>query len=89
MNINESFLKYAASYSGIDGGDIGAEYWFMGMEWSKEEDIDGDYDEKSGIWKIKNRDDISENVNIAGWKLEEKMNELKKQFLKKIQIHLS
>ena len=76
MAVNKSFLKYAESYSGIDGGDIGAEYWFMGMEWSKAEDIDGDYDEKSGIWKIKNRDDISENINIAGWKLEEKMNEL-------------
>lgn len=76
MAVKKSFLKYAESYSGIDGGDIGAEYWFMGMEWSKEEDIAGDYDEKNGIWKIKNRDDISENVNIAGWKLEEKMNEL-------------
>lgn len=74
--VRDDFLRYAESYSGIDGGDVGAEYWFMGIEWSKEEDIKGDYDKKSDIWKIKSRDDISENVNIDGWKLEEKMNEL-------------
>ena len=42
MAVNKSFLKYAESYSGIDGGDIGAEQWCMGMEWSKAEDIDGE-----------------------------------------------
>ena len=82
MNINESFLKYAASYSGIDGGDINAEYWFMGMEWSNIDDIKDHYDEEKNIW-IEQTDFPDEEIDIEEkkegkdvWKLEKKMDEL-------------
>lgn len=72
----EDFLKYAASYSGIDGGDIDAEYWFMGMEWSDQSDIAGDYDFIHDKWreitKIPKYINIKENKNT--WKLENRLD---------------
>ena len=82
MAVNKSFLKYAASYSGIDGGDINAEYWFMGMEWSNIDDIKDHYDEEKNIW-IEQTDFPDEEIDIEEkkegkdvWKLEKKMDEL-------------
>ena len=82
MEINQSFLRYAQFYSGIDGGDIDAEYWFMGIEWSNINDIESDYDEKQGLWKKKHfpKTDIKivtdEGKEDERWKLENAMNKL-------------
>ena len=78
----EDFLKYAESYSGIDGGDIGAEYWFMGMEWSDIEDIKDHYDEKTKTWierpfpKEKIEILTEDGKEDKRWKLENAMNKL-------------
>lgn len=47
--VREDFLKFAASCSGIDGGDINAEYWFVGMEWANVDDIKKYY--QNGRWQ--------------------------------------
>ena len=78
----EDFLKYAASYSGVDGGDINAEYWFMGMEWSDIEDIKDHYDEKTKTWierpfpKEKIEILTEDGKEDKRWKLENAMNKL-------------
>lgn len=76
--IRDDFLKYAASCSGIDGGDTNAEYWFMGMEWSNENDLEDDY--ANDTWTIKKLEDvlikdISKDIisNPQDWRLEENM----------------
>lgn len=78
----EDFLKYAASYSGVDGGDIDAEYWFMGMEWSDIDDIKGHYDKAKNIW-IEQKNFPQQEIKLEEkkddkyvWKLERKINEL-------------
>ena len=72
----EDFLKYCASYSGIDGGDIDAEYWFIGMEWSDINDIKDDYSFIYDKWlKI---EEIPDHIDIKtkpdDWKLENKLD---------------
>lgn len=80
----EDFLKYAESYSGIDGGDIGAEYWFMGMEWSDIDDIKEHYYKAKNIW-IEQKTLPQQEINLEEkkaneyvWKLERKIDELYK-----------
>ncbi len=72
----EDFLKYVASYSGIDGGDIDAEYWFMGMEWSDISDVGEGYNWLYNCWQ--EITEISDHVDIKmkpeGWKLERSMD---------------
>lgn len=36
----KDFKQYCKSYSGIDGGDIHAKYWFVGIEWSNHNDTE-------------------------------------------------
>lgn len=72
----EDFLKYCASYSGIDGGDIDAEYWFICMEWSDINDIKDDYSFIYDKWlKI---EEIPDHIDIKtkpdDWKLENKLD---------------
>lgn len=71
----EDFLRYAESYSGVDGGDIDAEYWFMGMEWSDITDIKDHYDEKKDTWKIQTIESIKGvDIKKGAWKLEQQMD---------------
>lgn len=74
--IREDFLRYAESYSGIDGGDINAEYWFMGMEWSDINDINNDYSYVYDKWI--NVEEIPDHIDIktnpSKWKLENKLD---------------
>ena len=72
----QDFLNYAASYSGVDGGDLNAEYWFVGIEWSDVKDIKNHY--QNGVWQevfsIPESPDITQNPE--NWKLENAFNKL-------------
>ena len=68
--------KFSGSFSGIDGGDINAEYWFMGMEWSDINDIKDYYSYVYDKWlKIEEiPDHIDIKINPNKWKLENKLD---------------
>lgn len=79
-----SFLEYAGlgkneddgevfsgSYSGIDGGDIEAEYWFMGIEWADIDDIKDDYNYLYNAWR--KIDAVPEFMDTTHCRLENEM----------------
>lgn len=67
---------FSGSFSGIDGGDIDAEYWFMGMEWSDISDINNDYSYVYDKWI--NVEEMPDHVDIktnpGKWELENKLD---------------
>ena len=83
LEIKDGKEVFSGSYSGIDGGDISAEYWFMGMEWSNIDDIKDDYSYLYNAWrkitleKIKETP-VSDRIKKYpdDWKLENAMDEL-------------
>lgn len=65
---------FSGSYSGVDGGDINAEYWFVGMEWSDYDDIKDDYNCLYNRWR--KVEEFSDDVDIKDWDLENKLDRL-------------
>lgn len=83
LEIKDGKEIFSGSYSGIDGGDISAEYWFMGMEWSDIDDIKDDYSYLYNAWRKITLEKIEETPVSdrikkypADWKLENAMDEL-------------
>lgn len=87
--VRQDFLEYVSSFSGVDGGDINAQYWFVGMEWADwgDEGITKYY--KNDKWipvekpeytniDIEERDENDKEI----WKFEKKLNKLYQQITK-------
>ena len=74
------FLRYAASpYAGIDGGDISARYWFVGIEWANFADHQTNY----AKWQNPSPNPYSDNIDIDNdptdpWILEHKLDKIYK-----------
>ncbi|WP_069636736.1 hypothetical protein [Campylobacter pinnipediorum] len=72
--INENFKKWALSFSGFDGGDLGnskkQSIWFCGIEWGG-----GFPDDKNELSKI-----FSEDVSVMNWGYSNPNENLKYRF---------